>query len=342
MNPFRPHPAWVLWLAAVAWLPTAAAAGEPVPTRLPKAAEPGLSGDPVATSAAAPVDPLERLRRRLSERLATAKVDPDSGAYELKVVNRASVVPSRLGIGSRAASLATAAPSARKGVVNTPAWAYEGAAGPQAWGELKPEFALCAKGQRQSPIDLQGGLSVDLEPVRFHYQASRFAVVDNGRTVQVKMAAGNAIELGGGRYELQYFTFHRPGEGRIDGREFEMSLHLVHRNEQGRLAVVALLLDRGPPHPAVQQVLNNLPLERYEEVQARVTLDPAGLLPADRRYYTYLGSLSTPPCSEGVQWVVMRYPVTLAPEQIELFARLYPMNARPVQAVAGRRIMQSN
>jgi len=342
MNPLRPHPTWVLWLAAMAWPPTVAVASEPVPARPQKAAEPGLSADPVATPLAAPVDPLERLRRRLSERLATAKADPDSGPYELKVVNRAAAVPSRLGTGARGASHATAAPSARKGVDNASAWAYEGAAGPQAWGELKPEFALCAKGQRQSPIDLQGGLSVDLEPVRFHYQASRFAVVDNGRTVKVTMATGNAIELGGGRYELQYFTFHRPGEGRIDGREFEMSLHLVHRNEQGRLAVVALLLDPGPPHPAVQQVLNNLPLERHDEVQARVALDVAELLPADRRYYTYMGSLSTPPCSEGVQWVVMRHPVTVSPEQIELFARLYPMNARPVQAAGGRRIMQSN
>ncbi|MBE0546822.1 MAG: carbonic anhydrase family protein [Rubrivivax sp.] len=234
------------------------------------------------------------------------------------------------------------APGTRRGTDGPTPWAYEGAAGPQAWAELKPEFALCAKGQRQSPIDLQGGLAVDLEPVRFHYQASRFAVVDNGRTVQVKVAPGNAIELAGRHYELQHFTFHRPGEGRIDGRQFEMSLHLVHKDAQGRLAVVALLLDPGPPQPVVQQVWNNLPLEKHEEAAARVALELTELLPADRRYYTYMGSLTTPPCSEGVQWVVMRHPVTVSPEQIELFTRLYPMNARPVQAAAGRRIMQSN
>ena len=221
-------------------------------------------------------------------------------------------------------------------------WAYEGTAGPQAWGALKPEFSLCANGQRQSPIDIQGGLAVDLEPVQFDCQSSRFAIIDNGHTVQVNLAPGNAIELGGRRFELQQFHFHRPAEERIDGRALEMSLHLVNKDGQGRLAVVALLFDRGPPQPVVQQVWKNLPLEKHQETAARATLDLSELLPADRRYCTYLGSLTTPPCSEGVQWVVMRQPLTLAPEQIDLFARLYPTNARPVQAVAGRRIMQSN
>ena len=138
------------------------------------------------------------------------------------------------------------------------------------------------------------------------------------------------------------FHFHRPSEERIDGRQFEMSLHLVHKDAQGRLAVVALLFDRGPPQPVVQQVWNHLPLERHQETGARVTLDLEALLPTDRRYYTYMGSLTTPPCSEGVQWVVMRHPVTLAPEQIDLFARIYPMNARPLQAIGNRRIMQSD
>jgi carbonic anhydrase len=120
-----------------------------------------------------------------------------------------------------------------------------------------------------------------------------------------------------------------------------MSLHLVHKDPSGRLAVVAVLLGKGPAHPAVQTVWNNLPLEKLEEAPARAQIDPGHLLPEDRRYFTYMGSLTTPPCSEGVQWVVMRTPVTMTPEQIELFARIYPMNARPAQPVAGRRIMQS-
>jgi carbonic anhydrase len=221
-------------------------------------------------------------------------------------------------------------------------WSYNGPAGPQTWGGLKPEFSLCGNGQRQSPIDIRGGLAVDLEPVAFSYQASRFAVIDNGHTVQANVAPGNFIDLGGKRYELVQFHFHRPSEERIDGRQFEMSVHLVHRDEQGKLAVVAVLMDKGQQaQPAVQKVWNNLPLEKGEENAARVALDIAELLPTDRRYFTYMGSLTTPPCSEGVQWVVMRQPVVMTAEQIELFARIYPMNARPVQQAGGRRILQS-
>jgi carbonic anhydrase len=138
--------------------------------------------------------------------------------------------------------------------------------------------------------------------------------------------------------------FHRPSEERIDGKQFDMSVHLVHKDDQGRLAVVALLLDKGSPHmvqPALQRVWGSLPLEKQEENIARTPLDLNELLPSDKRYFTYMGSLTTPPCSEGVQWVVLRQPVVVSPEQIELFARLYPMNARPVQQAAGRRILQS-
>ncbi len=120
-----------------------------------------------------------------------------------------------------------------------------------------------------------------------------------------------------------------------------MSAHLVHRDAEGKLAVVALLIDRGPAHPVVQTVWNNLPLEQGEEAPARAALGLPMLLPNDRRYYTYMGSLTTPPCSEDVRWIVMRQPVTMSAEQIELFARIYPMNARPIQQLAGRRILQS-
>ena len=131
-------------------------------------------------------------------------------------------------------------------------------------------------------------------------------------------------------------------EERIDGRQFDMVAHLVHRDPEGRLAVVAVLLDRGSAHNVVQQVWNNLPLEKGEPLAARLPLDLNELLPADRRYYTYMGSLTTPPCSEGVLWMVMQQPVSVSTEQIDVFARLYPMNARPLQQAAGRLIKQSN
>lgn len=324
-------------LGAGAGGPSAAAAGVHTPAPPERQAQDHRASEQVEAPAA-PLDPLERLRQRLAERLGAAQAGPGASAYDLRVVTRSAAAAP--GAGKR--STAAAGSGSRKPAGEPAAWAYEGAAGPQAWGALKPEYALCANGRRQSPIDIRGGLAVDLEPVRFDYRASRFGVVDTDHTVQVNVAPGNAIEVGGKRFELQQFHFHRPAEERIDGRAFEMSLHLVHKDEQGRLAVVALLFGRGPPQPVVQQVWNNLPLERHQEVAARVTLDLEQLLPADRRYYTYMGSLTTPPCSEGVQWVVMRHPVTLSPEQADLFARIYPMNARPLQAAGDRRILQSD
>ena len=299
-----------------------------------------------AASAPAPVDPIEHLRQRLADKLAgnkPGKVSESSGPYDLRVVAKTALTPTTAHApaartAARGQSGAAATAAAARAAAH---WSYQGAAGPQTWGGLKPEFTLCGNGQRQSPIDIKGGLAVDLDPVKFNYQASSFGVIDNGHTVQANVAQGNHIEISGKRFELVQFHFHRPSEERIDGRQFEMSLHLVHKDGQGRLAVVAVLLDKGLPQPAVQKVWNNLPLEKGEELSARAPLELAELLPTDRRYFTYMGSLTTPPCSEGVQWVVMRQPVSMSAEQIELFARMYPMNARPVQQVSGRRILQS-
>jgi carbonic anhydrase len=304
-----------------------------------------------APTAEGATDPLDRLRQRLAERLAGARAPEGTASNDLRLVVKtpapvaksvASASAKRVahkpttGHETRGASAALAAHTS-----HPTHWAYQGDGGPQAWSQMKPEFSLCGNGQRQSPIDIRGGLAVELEPVRFDYQPSRFAVVDNGHTVQVNLQPGNAIEVGGKRFELVQFHFHRPSEERIDGKQFEMSLHLVHKSEQGHLAVVALLIDKGARQTVLQKVWNNLPLEKNQEAAARAPLELLDLLPDDRRYFTYMGSLTTPPCSEGVQWIVMRQPVMAAPEQIELFSRLYPMNARPLQSASGRRIMQS-
>lgn len=304
------------------------------------AAEPQAGAASSAAASTAPTDSLELLRQQLAAKLAGIKVSEGAGPYDLRVVAKtaAALAPPPA---NRPAAQRKATGTAAAGHSAQAHWSYEGPAGPQTWGGLKAEFTLCGNGQRQSPIDIRGGLAVDLEPVKFSYQPSPFGVIDNGHTVQANIAPGNHIEVGGKRFELVQFHFHRPSEERIDGRQFEMSMHLVHKDDQGRLAVVAVLLDRGQPQPAVQKVWNNLPLEKGEELAARVPLELAELLPTDRRYFTYMGSLTTPPCSEGVQWVVMRQPVTLSPEQIDLFARIYPMNARPLQQASGRRILQS-
>lgn len=297
------------------------------------------AGIPAGTAHEAP---MESLRRRLGQVLgARGQVDPGPHG-ELRLVARQAPAPGPERVIAAPAAETEREPSAAASHAEGGHWAYDGRNGPQAWGRLAPEYTRCASGSRQSPIDIRDGLSLDLDPVQFDYHAGPFQVVDNGHTVQVEVAPGSSIVVAGKRYELKQFHFHRPSEERIDGRRFDMGLHLVHRDAEGRLAVVAVLLDRGDALPALQTVWNHLPLEKHEPATVDVPLDPAQLLPVDRRYFTYIGSLTTPPCTEGVRWVVLQQPVGLSPRQIDVFARLYPMNARPTQATAGRMIQQSN
>ena len=291
---------------------------------------------------------LDQLQRRLGQVLGGKSAIEASRSGDLHVVARSGgIVPVRHGDAAGSArpepviDAAHVAPPRAKAAPGAQ-WNYSGLGGPQAWGKLKPEFSQCGGGQRQSPIDIRDGLALDLDPVQFDYQPSSFAVIDNGHTVQVNVAPGNSIEVNGKRYALQHFHFHRPSEERINGRQFEMDAHLVHKDAEGRLAVVAVLLERGAAQPLLQTVWNNLPLEKNEEFPARAPIDLNQLLPTDRRYYTYMGSLTTPPCSEGVLWLVMQQPVPVSAQQIDIFSRLYPMNARPIQQAAGRLIKQSN
>ena len=221
-------------------------------------------------------------------------------------------------------------------------WSYDGEGGPANWGVLKPEWQLCGSGERQSPIDIREGIKVELEPIRFDYKPTQFRIVDNGHTVQVNVGPGSSLQVMGRYYDLVQFHFHRPSEERINGKGFEMVAHLVHKDLDGRLAVVAVLLERGQLHPLVQTLWNNLPLEKNVDYSPEgVAIDLNDLLPKDRNYYTYMGSLTTPPCSEGVLWMVMKQPQQLSSEQIAIFARMYPMNARPIQSVRGRMIKES-
>lgn len=221
-------------------------------------------------------------------------------------------------------------------------WSYEGEGAPIRWGKLNPDWAKCDLGTRQSPIDIRDGIRVELEPIVFDYKPARFNVLDNGHTVQVNLGGGNHITVMGKMYELLQFHFHRPSEERINGRASDMVAHLVHKDVDGKLAVVAVLLNGGNPNRLVQTIWNNLPLEKNDPVIPAGLIDMGQLLPERREYYTYMGSLTTPPCSEGVLWMVMKQPVQLSADQIAIFARLYPMNARPIQAGSGRLIKESN
>ncbi|MCX8085626.1 MAG: carbonic anhydrase family protein [Rhodocyclaceae bacterium] len=221
-------------------------------------------------------------------------------------------------------------------------WGYTGLGGPENWHKLRPDYALCATGKRQSPIDIRGGIKVDLEPIQFDYKPSQFRIVDNGHTVQVEVGEGNSITVMGRTYPLVQFHFHRPSEERINGKAYDMVIHFVHKDYDNSLAVVAVLLEKGAEHPVIQTLWNHMPLEVGMEVAPPgVLIDLARLLPEKREYFTYMGSLTTPPCTENVLWMVFKQPVQVSPEQIAIFARLYPYNARPVQPTNDRLIKGS-
>ena len=226
--------------------------------------------------------------------------------------------------------------------VHMPAhWAYEGEGAPANWGKLNRDYAICATGRRQSPIDIRDGIKLGLETIRFEYAPTRFRIVDNGHTLQVSVGEGLAMQVMGKRYELIQFHFHRPSEERVNGKVYDMVVHLVHKNDEGQLAVIGVLLEKGGEHPLIQTLWNNMPLERDMEMSPAEPIDLMQLLPENRAYWTYMGSLTTPPCTEGVLWMVMKQPLAVSAEQVAIFSRLYRNNARPVQPSNGRLIKES-
>lgn len=218
-------------------------------------------------------------------------------------------------------------------------WDYQGPNGPQAWGQLKPEFNLCAVGKRQSPINIEQSTTLQgpAEAIQFFYPPISASVVNNGHTIQVDVAGDNSITVRGTRYNLLQFHFHHPSEERVNAQSFAMVAHLVHRNTDGQLAVVAVLLEPGAANNLINKVWTYMPLDATDRVRMPAgSLDMTELLPKDQRYFQFMGSLTTPPCSEGVLWMVLKQPVTISREQLRLFGQLFPNNARPVQPVNGR------
>ena len=312
---------------------TSAASHEPVPSHTKVVVSPATAADTAAPVPAAeggkPAVSMSELRDMIENKISQVRAQRDVPPV-LQVKARSA--PSR-NAGKRAAHGADE--HAAQGHAH---WAYQGENGPAHWHTLNPEFKQCGLGQRQSPIDIRDGIPVQLDPIQFEYRPSTFKVIDNGHTVQVNMASGNRIRVNARTYDLVQFHFHRPSEERLNGRQFDMVAHLVHKDHEGKLAVIAVLLEAGSGHPVVQQIWNDLPLEKNTEQAGLQPLDLLQLLPEDRRYVTYMGSLTTPPCSEGVLWMVMKQPVQLSHQQIAIFSRLYPMNARPIQSDHARLI----
>jgi carbonic anhydrase len=223
-----------------------------------------------------------------------------------------------------------------------PDWSYDETNGPPMWGKLRPDWAACATGRRQSPIDLQSGLVVNLEPVEFDYRPTFFRVVDTGRLLRIQTGEGLGARIRGERYELIYIELHRPGEARVDGVIHDLSVDLHHRAADGRLAVVSVQFRVGTtPNPVLNTWLSSLPLERGGQYAPEFGVDLRPLLPADPAHFLYVGSLTSPPCTEGVLRVVMKQPMDVSWEQLGVIAQLHPPSARPLQDGFDRRVLES-
>lgn len=220
-------------------------------------------------------------------------------------------------------------------------WDYEGKTGPLRWAKLDPAYSACGQGKEQSPVDIKGAhLDKTLQPIEFHYIAGPVTEENNGHTVVMHVDPGSYIVAGGVRYDLVQFHFHHPAENPVKGKLSDMELHLVHKSADGKLAVVAVRLseDRGNPNATMATLWEHLPRKAGTSDKVTQMVNPGGMLPADRGYWTFMGSLTTPPCTEGVRWFVFEDELSISREQLREFSAIYRVNTRPVQELHRRKI----
>ncbi len=211
------------------------------------------------------------------------------------------------------------------------------------WAELAPAYAECKIGKAQSPIDIQTKAvqKANLSPIKTAYKAAAAEVVNNGHTIQVNLTDAGTATVPSGQYQLLQFHFHTPSEEKINGKNFPLVAHLVHKNAEGKLAVIAVLFKEGKENPALTSIFATMtPKEGKAALPAQ--FDATTLFPSTLGYYAFTGSLTTPPCSEGVAWQVLNTPVEISKAQLAAFHKIYKMNARPVQPLNGRVVQESN
>jgi len=225
---------------------------------------------------------------------------------------------------------------------HAPHWSYKGEEGPKHWGQLDPAYAACASGHAQSPINIQHAKLAELPPLQFDYQSVPLNIINNGHTIQVSYVPGSTLTVGDRTYTLRQFHFHHPSEEHINGRGFDLVAHLVHDDGSGHLAVVAILFKIGVSNSLLENVWRNIPTQTEKATDVpSVSVNVKDLLPADHGYYTFSGSLTTPPCSEGVVWYVLKNQSTVSQDQVAAFAKLYPRDARPIQPLYGREVLET-
>ena len=219
-----------------------------------------------------------------------------------------------------------------------PHWGYTGLMGPSMWGDLNPEYVLCKDGKNQSPVDLVFSRPVTKRNIEFTYSSSPLRVINNGHTIQINMDKGSSASVDSKFYELMQVHFHSPSEHTISGRPYPMEIHFVHQNAKGELAVLAVLVKAGDTNHTVANIWPNIPTQQNVEVKMdAIKINPLDLLPRTRTHYAYTGSLTTPPCTEGVSWNVFNTPIEMSPEQINSFQKIYNGNNRPTQPLNERK-----
>jgi carbonic anhydrase len=221
-------------------------------------------------------------------------------------------------------------------------WGYAGAGGPSQWGDVKSEYATCKTGRMQSPIDVRSSLVVGVSKISFNYKVSELALWNNGHTVQVDYASGSAMTVGGKAYKLLQFHFHTPSEHLVDGKRYPLEMHLVHKSDDGTLAVAGVMIAPGAANIALEEIWGHLPRKAGEKKQVdRVAINARDLLPDTDSYRHYKGSLTTPPCSEGVRWFVLDRPIKASARQISTIAGIMGANARPSQPLNERLVISA-
>ncbi|SNZ02178.1 carbonic anhydrase [Persephonella hydrogeniphila] len=219
-------------------------------------------------------------------------------------------------------------------------WSYHGATGPEHWGDLKDEYIMCKIGKNQSPVDISRIAEADLEDIKFHYSPGATSLLNNGHTIKVSYEPGSYIVVDGIRFELKQFHFHAPSEHTVKGKSYPFEAHFVHADKDGNLAVIGVLFKEGKENPVIKKLWENLPSHTGEKVKLAHKINAYDLLPKRKKYYRYSGSLTTPPCSEGVRWLVMTTEMEMSKEQIEKFRKLMGGDTnRPVQPVNARMIL---
>lgn len=227
-----------------------------------------------------------------------------------------------------------------------PHWSYEGDAGPASWGTLSPDWLPCGDGKSQSPVDIDQTVRADLPEMRATYQPVSLKIIhsahvadgiNNGHTIQISYSDGDMLTIGREQFQLVQYHFHIPSEHTVRGQHHAMEMHLVHKSAADSLAVIGVFIDDGAHNAAFDPILSNLPATKGAETHVEnVMIDVNQLLPSNLESYRYDGSLTTPPCSEGVKWIVMTTPIQMSAEQIAAFRALIDGNSRPVQPLNGR------